>query len=114
MSDFSDNSRYIDIAQAMCDDETCYAESNGVVNFFDDNHISAALSRELKSYFAPSIRELVELDETGEQARPRGTIPGETTVGTDVTSTDGSSSDTFFSSGDTAGASATSGGQGGS
>jgi peptidoglycan/LPS O-acetylase OafA/YrhL len=71
MGDFTENSRYIDIAQSICDDDTCYAESDGVVNFFDDNHISAALSRRLDSYFVPSLRGLVERDESGLPARPR-------------------------------------------
>jgi peptidoglycan/LPS O-acetylase OafA/YrhL len=71
MSDFTEDSRFIDITQAMCDDETCYAESDGVVNFFDDNHISAALSRQLKSYFAPSLRSLEERAASGLPARPR-------------------------------------------
>ncbi len=70
MANFTDNSRYIDIAQSLCDEDTCYAEADGVVNFFDDNHISAALSRQLKSYFSPSIRGLTDLAESGEQARP--------------------------------------------
>ena len=52
-----------------------YAEADGVVNFFDDNHISAALSRQLKSYFTPSIRGLIDQFESGEQARPKDSTP---------------------------------------
>ncbi len=84
MSDFTDSSRFIDIADSMCDDDTCYAEANGVVNFFDDNHISAALSRELKSYFVPSIRGLLDLAESGDQARPKGSIPTDATYVADA------------------------------
>ena len=80
MEGFTEESRFIDITQAMCDQNTCYAEANGVVNFFDDNHISAALSRQLKSYFVPSLRRLVELDESGLQARPRVVEGSETSA----------------------------------
>ncbi|CAN5497143.1 acyltransferase family protein [soil metagenome] len=73
MSDFTEGSRFIDVTQSLCDEDTCYAESNGVVNFFDDNHISAALSRQLKSYFLPSLRGLIDLAESGLPARPRDT-----------------------------------------
>ncbi len=93
MSDFTENSRYIDIAQSLCDEDTCYAEADGVVNFFDDNHISAALSRQLKSYFAPSIRGLLDLEESGLRARPRVPV----TTGGDATATSaGTSADAFF------------------
>ncbi|MBS43575.1 MAG: hypothetical protein CMH83_10530 [Nocardioides sp.] len=49
-------SRYIDAAKALCDDDVCFAERDGVVQYFDDNHLSAKLSRRLKRFFAPSIR----------------------------------------------------------
>ncbi|MGA8258101.1 MAG: acyltransferase family protein [Nocardioides sp.] len=52
-------SKYIDATPTLCDDNTCFAESEGVVNYFDDNHLSAKLSRRLKKYFAPSIRSVV-------------------------------------------------------
>lgn len=75
MSGFTENSRFIDVTPSLCDEDTCYAEADGVVNFFDDNHISAALSRQLKSYFTPSIRGLIDQFESGEQARPKDSTP---------------------------------------
>lgn len=59
MQAFPDDSRFIDITPALCDDDTCFAESDGVVNYFDDNHLSAMQSRRLKEYFAPSVRDVV-------------------------------------------------------
>jgi peptidoglycan/LPS O-acetylase OafA/YrhL len=50
------DARFIDPIPAMCSDDTCYAERDGTVNFFDTNHLSATLSRALKGYFAESIR----------------------------------------------------------
>ncbi|WP_370247939.1 acyltransferase family protein [Nocardioides sp.] len=50
-------SRYIDVARALCPDDVCFAENEGVVNYFDDNHLSATISRRLKRFFAPSIRD---------------------------------------------------------
>ena len=77
-SDFTEGSRFIDVAQSLCDKDTCYAEADGVVNFFDDNHVSASLSRRLQSYFVPSIRGLVDLADSGLQARPQGSSgPGD-------------------------------------
>ncbi len=109
-SEFTENSRFIDITQSMCDEDTCYAESDGVVNFFDDNHISAALSRQLKSYFVPSIRGLTDQAESGLQARPRGsTSPDDPTstasTSTGITAGDGDGFfDTVFGVDDSAGA----------
>ena len=108
MSGFTERSRFIGIADSMCDEDTCYAEANGVVNFFDDNHISAALSRQLKSYFAPSIRGLIDLQESGEQARPRDTRSAGSSSGAEAEVTgDGVGADIVFGSGDTAGAAPT-------
>ncbi len=56
MEAFPDSSRYIDVTEALCDQDTCYAESDGVVNYFDDNHLSAKLSRRLKDFFSPTLR----------------------------------------------------------
>jgi len=43
----------------MCSAEVCYAEQDGTVNYFDDNHLSATKSRELEKYFLPTIRALI-------------------------------------------------------
>jgi len=53
------DARFIDPIPEMCSDNTCYAERNGTVYFFDTNHLSATLSRELKGYFVPSIKALL-------------------------------------------------------
>lgn len=51
--------RLIDPNREMCSSETCYAENDGFVNFFDTNHLSATRSRALKGYFVESIRALI-------------------------------------------------------
>ena len=57
MRDLPRSARYIDVTQALCDDTTCYAASDdGVVNYFDDNHLSAEFSSRLKKYFKPTLR----------------------------------------------------------
>jgi peptidoglycan/LPS O-acetylase OafA/YrhL len=55
MEDLAGDPRLIDVTPKMCSEETCYAERDGIVNFFDTNHLSATLSRELVSYFKPSV-----------------------------------------------------------
>ncbi|CAN5672220.1 acyltransferase family protein [soil metagenome] len=57
MAAFPADSRYIPVVDALCDEDTCYAEADGVVNYFDDNHLSAKLSRRLKNFFIPSLRD---------------------------------------------------------
>lgn len=47
--------RFIDVARALCDEDYCFAEADGVVNYFDDNHLSARMSRTLKPFFAASL-----------------------------------------------------------
>ncbi|MEO9322102.1 acyltransferase family protein [Nocardioides sp. C4-1] len=62
---------YIDVADSLCDAETCFAESDGLTYYFDDNHLSAAKSLTLKKYFLPSIRDVVDAwteKETGQPA----------------------------------------------
>ncbi len=51
--------RLIDPNRAMCSAETCYAENDGFVNFFDTNHLSATRSRALKGYFRASINAIL-------------------------------------------------------
>jgi peptidoglycan/LPS O-acetylase OafA/YrhL len=53
------DARFIDPIPEMCSDNTCYAERNGTVYFFDTNHLSATLSRELRGYFVPSIKAIL-------------------------------------------------------
>jgi len=52
--------RLIDVNAEVCTAEVCYAERDGTVNFIDDNHLSATRSRELASYFRPSINAITE------------------------------------------------------
>ena len=54
--------RLIDPAGALCTDTTCFAESDGITYYFDDNHLSAKKSALLKKYFLPSIRDVVDSD----------------------------------------------------
>jgi peptidoglycan/LPS O-acetylase OafA/YrhL len=56
--------RLIDVAGALCNQTTCFAESDGITYYFDDNHLSAKMSRTLKKYFVPSIKEVVRAWET--------------------------------------------------
>lgn len=56
--------RLIDPVGALCNATTCFAESDGVTYYFDDNHLSAKMSRMLRKYFVPSIRDVVGDDET--------------------------------------------------
>jgi peptidoglycan/LPS O-acetylase OafA/YrhL len=51
--------RFIDVDEALCDDEVCPAESGGVMNYFDDDHLSATRSAQLADFFRPSIDEVV-------------------------------------------------------
>ncbi|WP_246081704.1 acyltransferase family protein [Nocardioides litoris] len=50
--------RLIDVAPALCDETTCFAEADGITFYFDDNHLSAAMASTLKKYFVPSVREV--------------------------------------------------------
>lgn len=59
MAGFPADSRFIDVTPSLCDQDTCFAEADGVVNYFDDNHVSAMQSRRLREYFVPSVREVV-------------------------------------------------------
>lgn len=54
-ADAGPNSRWIDLIGTVCDEETCYAERNGVITFRDDNHLSQPLVDSLQGYFAPSV-----------------------------------------------------------
>lgn len=60
MATLPSDSRLIDVTGALCDQQTCFAESGGIVNYFDDDHLSATRSRALASYFDPSIEALEE------------------------------------------------------
>jgi len=48
-------SNLIDVTPAVCDDDTCFAASGDVVNYIDDNHLSATLARRLVPYFEPTV-----------------------------------------------------------
>jgi len=52
--------RLIDATRELCSEQTCYAERDGVVNFFDDNHLSATLSRRLGRYFRKTVDAVTE------------------------------------------------------
>ena len=54
--------RLIDATKELCSEKTCYAERDGVVNFFDDNHLSATLSRRLGRYFEETVDAVTEED----------------------------------------------------
>jgi hypothetical protein len=56
MDQLQSGRRLIDVTDAQCDDEVCFAETDGILNFFDDNHFSATFARGLESYFEPSVR----------------------------------------------------------
>ena len=81
MAAFPNTSRFIDVTQSLCDAKTCFAAADGVVNYFDDNHLSAKLSRRLKDYFFPSIREV-----TAAAARQNATGPEQTSPSTSMAS----------------------------
>jgi peptidoglycan/LPS O-acetylase OafA/YrhL len=51
--------RFIDVDEALCNDKVCPAESDGIMNYFDDDHLSATRSTLLADYFRPSIDEVV-------------------------------------------------------
>jgi hypothetical protein len=51
--------RLIYPADSLCNAAICFAESDGVTFYFDDNHLSAKMSRTLKKYFLPSIKEIL-------------------------------------------------------
>ncbi|WP_346386968.1 acyltransferase family protein [Nocardioides sp.] len=52
--------KFIDLDTALCGDKICPAETDGIVNFFDDDHISATRATMLADYFRPSIDAVVE------------------------------------------------------
>jgi peptidoglycan/LPS O-acetylase OafA/YrhL len=60
MADLPEGARLIDATEQLCSEKTCYAERNGVVNFFDDNHLSATLSRRLSRYFEGTVDAVTE------------------------------------------------------
>jgi len=45
----------IDLTDAFCDAERCYAVVGGVVVYADHNHISGSYSRSLMPYLGPRI-----------------------------------------------------------
>ena len=55
-----DEPRLIDVTPEMCTAETCYAERDGTMTFFDDNHLSATLSRGLDTYFEESVQAVLQ------------------------------------------------------
>lgn len=50
--------RLIDVVDDICDDLTCPARSDGVVNYVDDSHLSASRSRTLAPHFADVFADL--------------------------------------------------------
>lgn len=52
--------RLIDVTPEMCTEDTCYAERDGVLTFFDDNHLSATLAQGLDTYFEESVEAVLE------------------------------------------------------
>ena len=66
MKKLPDDSRFIDVTRSLCDETTCYAEIDGVVNYFDDNHLSATLSRNLQQYFEPTVEAVVAAPQRGD------------------------------------------------
>ena len=55
--------RLINVANALCNSSTCFAEDSGITYYFDDNHLSAKMSRTLKKFFIPSIKEILVTEE---------------------------------------------------
>lgn len=54
---FDEGVTTIDMTDAFCDDERCYAVIGGVVAYADHNHISGTFSRTMMPYLGPLILE---------------------------------------------------------
>ena len=48
--------RLIDVDETLCDDTVCHAKVGDTIAYFDDDHLSASMSRQLADYFRPSVR----------------------------------------------------------
>jgi hypothetical protein len=60
LPELPDGARFIDLDEALCTDDVCPAKTDGVVNFFDDDHLSATRAAMLSDFFRPSIEQAVE------------------------------------------------------
>jgi peptidoglycan/LPS O-acetylase OafA/YrhL len=49
-------SRVLDLTPTLCDSTRCHAASDGVVNYFDDDHLSATRSRLMAPLFSGTVR----------------------------------------------------------
>ena len=52
--------RLIDVNESFCDDKFCRAEVDGVLTYFDNNHLSASFAKTLGSYFEESVEDVVD------------------------------------------------------
>lgn len=62
------DAQLINVNNALCDRDVCHAELDGIVSYFDDNHLSATRARALSTYFRPSV--LAAVDPASMSARP--------------------------------------------
>ena len=61
----------IDVNDSFCDDKFCRAEVDGVLTYFDNNHLSASFARTLGGYFEDSVADVVEASERREAEKAR-------------------------------------------
>ncbi|MUM34130.1 SGNH hydrolase domain-containing protein [Mycolicibacterium sp. CBMA 361] len=50
-----DRSRIIDPIKSICDQDVCKAQSGGVINFFDTDHLSAGAAERLSDQISPTV-----------------------------------------------------------
>ncbi|MUL64217.1 hypothetical protein BOO86_07055 [Mycobacterium sp. CBMA 234] len=50
-----DRSRIIDPIRSICDQDVCKAQSDGVINFYDTDHLSAGATERLSDQIAPTV-----------------------------------------------------------
>ncbi len=58
-ADSGDRSRIIDPVESICDERVCKAERDGVINFADTNHLSAAAVEKLSDQIAPMVDDVL-------------------------------------------------------
>ncbi len=58
MSKLKNNPRYIDSTPSYCDVEVCHGQVGTIQTFYDNLHLSATRTRNLRQYFGPSVNDL--------------------------------------------------------
>ncbi|MUL76319.1 acyltransferase [Mycobacterium sp. CBMA226] len=58
-AELGDRSRVIDPAKVICDEFLCRAQSGGVLNFYDTDHLSAAAAEKLSDQISPTVDALL-------------------------------------------------------